>query len=115
MEDGKLEFAFTKSEDVAIVTIPGDHLDTSNAGAFKTAIAPILESNKKVVFDLSQLEFVDSSGLGSILSCLRQLNANGGDLRLCRMTKPVRVLFELVRMHRVFEIHDTREEAVAAF
>ena len=95
--------------------MPGDNLDTSNAGTFKSDVAPILQSSKKVVFDLSQLEFVDSSGLGAVLSCLRTLNTNGGDLKLCQMRKPVRVLFELVRMHRVFDIYDTREDAVKAF
>ena len=78
-------------------------------------MAPVLESNRHVVFDLSNVEFVDSSGLGSILSCLRLLNASGGDLKLCHMRKPVRVLFELVRMHRVFDIAETLDDAVKAF
>jgi anti-sigma B factor antagonist len=65
--------------------------------------------------DLSHLRFVDSSGLGAMLSCLRQLNATGGDLKLCGMSKAVRAVFELVRMHRIFDIYDTRELAVSAF
>ena len=64
---------------------------------------------------LSHLRFVDSSGLGAMLSCLRQLNATGGDLKLCGMSKAVRSVFELVRMHRIFDIYDTREQAVSAF
>ena len=115
MEDTKLEFKVDKTGDVTIVTIPGDNLDTSNAGQFKTSIAPIIDVNKKVAFDLTNLEFVDSSGLGAILSCLRLLNHSGGDLKLCQMQKPVRVLFELVRMHRVFDIYESREDAVTAF
>jgi anti-sigma B factor antagonist len=67
-----------------------------------------------VVLDLSQVRFVDSSGLGSILSCLRQMNAKGGELNLCGITKQVRALFDLVRMHRIFDIYDTRDEAVRA-
>jgi anti-sigma B factor antagonist len=67
-----------------------------------------------VVFDLRELRFVDSSGLGAILSCLRQLNAKGGDLKLCEMTKPVRALFELVRMHKIFDIYVTKEQALRA-
>ena len=50
-----------------------------------------------------------------MLSCLRQLNAAGGDLKLCGMSKAVRAVFELVRMHRIFDIYDTREQAVSAF
>ena len=68
-----------------------------------------------MIFDLAELRFVDSSGLGAILSSLRQLNANGGDLKLCGMSKPVRALFELVRMHKIFEIHETRDDAIRAF
>lgn len=68
----------------------------------------------RAVLDMSQLQFVDSSGLGAILSCLRELNKRDGDLSLCGLTKPVRTLFELVRMHRVFEIFNTREEAIRA-
>ncbi len=101
--------------DVTVVVLPGESLDASNAAEFKQAIATVLEKHAKVVFDMSQLRFVDSSGLGAILSCLRQLNARGGDLKLCGMTKPVRALFELVRMHRIFDIYNTRDEAIGAF
>ena len=92
-----------------------EELDASNAGEFKRDIAPVLEANTKLVIDLSRLRFVDSSGLGAFLSCLRKLNAKGGDLKLCGMSKQVRAVFELVRMHRIFDIYGTREEAVRAF
>ncbi len=103
------------AEGVAIVAIPGSSLDSGNSNDFKAEVAPVLAAHKKLVFDLSQLKFVDSSGLGAILSCLRQLNAAGGDLKLCGLSKPVRALFELVRMHRIFDILNDREEAVRAF
>lgn len=98
-----------------VVVLPGTSLDASSAKAFKQEVNLILESHKQVVFDLSELHFVDSSGLGAILSCLRHLNARGGDLKLCSMSRPVRALFELVRMHRIFDIYNSKEEAAAAF
>jgi len=75
----------------------------------------VLSSETRVAMDFQRLQFVDSSGLGVLLSCLRDLHGRGGDLRLFGMTRPVRSLFELVRMHRVFEIYNTREEAVRSF
>ncbi len=102
-------------EGVTIVNVPGPNLDSGNADDFKMAVAPVLAEAGRVVFDLGDVEFVDSSGLGAFLTCLRQLNATGGDLKLCRMRKPVRTLFELVRMHRVFDILGTPNEAIAAF
>jgi anti-sigma B factor antagonist len=101
--------------DVAVATVPGEDLDANNAADFKRAMAPLVEDNTRLVVDLSRLRFVDSSGLGAFISVLRKLNAKGGDLKLCGMSKPVRSVFELVRMHRVFEILPTTEEAVRAF
>jgi len=100
---------------ITVVTIPGESLEAGNAKEFKNAVADIVKSKTKVVFDLEQLQFVDSSGCGSILSCLRRITAAGGDLKLCSVQKPVRVLFELVRMHRIVDIYNTRDEAVAAY
>ena len=110
-----MELAVEKVGDVAVVEIPVDELDASNTGELKHDIAPVLEANAKLVIYLSRLRFVDSSGLGAILSCLRQLTSKGGDLKLSGMQKQVRAVFELVRMHRIFDIYGTREEAVRAF
>jgi anti-sigma B factor antagonist len=100
---------------VAVAVVPVEELDAGNVGEFKRDIAPVLEAHTNLVLDLSRLRFVDSSGLGAFISCLRKLNAKGGDLKLCGMTKQVRAVFELVRMHRVFDILATREDAVRAF
>lgn len=110
-----MELTTERIGDVIVVALPGEMLDASNAKEFKRDIAPLLEPNAKMVFDLTELRFVDSSGLGAFLSCLRQLNATGGDLKLCGMSKPVRGLFELVRMHKIFDICGTRDEALHAF
>ena len=75
----------------------------------------MLEAHAQIVFDLSRLAFVDSSGLGAFLSCLRHVHAKGGDLKLCSLLPPVRTLFELVRMHKIFDIFNNRDEALRAF
>jgi len=110
-----MEIAVDKMGDVAIAELPVEELDASNAGELKRDIAPLLEAHAKLVIDLSRLRFVDSSGLGAFIACLRKLNAKGGDLKLCGMSKQVRAVFELVRMHRIFDIFGTREEALRAF
>lgn len=104
-----------KFNDVAVVTLSGDLLDASIVGEFKKEMTPVLQSEYRVVLDLNNIQFVDSSGVGAILSCLRTLNAEGGELKICSLTKPVRALFELVRMHKIFDIFETRELAVESF
>jgi anti-sigma B factor antagonist len=101
--------------DVAVAIIAVDELDASNVADLKRDMAPILEANTKMVVDLSRMRFIDSSGMGAMLSCLRQLSSRGGDLKLFGMSKQVRGAFELVRLHRIFDIFGTRDEAVRAF
>jgi anti-sigma B factor antagonist len=101
--------------DVVVLVVPGPSLDASNTKTFKNEMAPVVQSATRMVFDMSGVQFVDSSGLGAILSCLRQLNAKGGDMKVFGLSKGVRALFELVRMHKVVEIHNSREEALSAF
>ncbi len=110
-----MEITVQDFDGVAVATMPVEELDASNTGEFKRDIAPILQAHPRLVLDLAKVRFVDSSGLGAMLSCLRQLSARNGDLKLCGMSKQVRALFELVRMHRIFDIYGTREEAVRAF
>jgi anti-sigma B factor antagonist len=110
-----MDIVVNQVKDVAVATILVAELDAGNAGDFRRDIAPVLEAHPQLVLDLSRLRFVDSSGLGAFISCLRKLNAAGGDLKLCGMSKPVRAVFELVRMHRVFDIFDSPDDAVRAF
>ncbi len=100
---------------IMLVILSEKQLDAGNATDFKRDITPVLEAHDWVVFDLSRLEFVDSSGLGALLLCLRHLHAKGGDLKLCGIAKPVRTLFELVRMHKLFHILDSSDDALHAF
>ncbi|ACO73814.1 STAS domain-containing protein [Laribacter hongkongensis] len=97
-----------------LVAIDGEHLDAGNAAAFKALIQPCLDQHALVVVDMSRLRFVDSSGLGAMLSCLRHMNNKQGQLMLFALSKPVRSLFELVRMHRIFAIYNDLSEAMAS-
>ncbi len=104
-----------KISGVMVLEIETPTLNAGNVKDFKHLIQPFLESEEHVLLDLSQLTFVDSSGLGAFLFCLKRLNQKGGDLRLCNITKPVRVLFELVRLHKVIDVFGSREEALASY
>jgi anti-sigma B factor antagonist len=103
------------SQSVTVAEVPVKELDAGNAGELKSAMSQIIEKSSMGVLDMRRMQFVDSSGLGAILSCLRQLTAKGGDLKICCMSRQVRSAFELVRMNRIFDVFESREEAVRAF
>ena len=109
-----MQFVVDQHDGFSIVTIPGDVLDAHNTKQFKADLQPFLSPGCRVVLDMGQLRFVDSSGIGAMVSCLRQVRTVEGELKLCALTKPVRAVFELVRMHQLFETFSTREDAIRA-
>ncbi|MDR3710156.1 MAG: STAS domain-containing protein [Capsulimonadaceae bacterium] len=110
-----MDMSVEQKGDVAVVSVRADHLDASVSEEFKRELAPVLEEHQFVLLDMGQLRFVDSAGLGAILSCLRKVSGNGGDLKLCNLAKPVRASFEIARMHRIMDILGTEEDALRAF
>ena len=98
--------------EVVVVGVQGDHLDMGNAETFVDTISPTLETATNILLDMRQLQFVDSAGLGALMACRRLLSSSGGELTLCGMSKKVRSVFDISRMHRLFRIAASLEEAM---
>ena len=109
-----IDLAVEKAGDVCFVT-PSRSLDASNSLDFRLAMGPVMEDNPKVALDMRNVAFVDSFGLQTIISCLRQLNAAGGDLKVFNLTPRVLLTFRLVRLNRLLEILETRDQVIKAF
>jgi anti-sigma B factor antagonist len=105
----------TEARGVRVCLVDTSILDASVARDFKAEIQGLLKPNVKLVLDLSEVDFIDSSGLGALVSCLRQAHSMSGEIKLSGLRKPVRALFELVRMHRVFEVFNGTDEAVTSY
>ncbi len=98
--------------DAADVTV---RLDLSTVPLFKQQIAAAIGEAENVILDLSNVAFVDSSGLGAILSCVRDLTASGGDLKICSVQQRVMFMFDLVRLPKIIGIHKDVDAAISAF
>ncbi len=88
------------------------------ADAVRELRAPLdeaVEAAADVVLDLGSVEFIDSTGLGLIIALNRRVRRQGGDLRLASPGRDVWTALELTRMHRLVEIYDDVEAAVASF
>jgi anti-anti-sigma factor len=70
---------------------------------------------RKIVVDLTDVEFVDSTFLGALVVSLKRITGLGGDLKLVGFQSAVESMFQLTRMYRVFETFPTRDEAVKSF
>lgn len=71
------------------------------------------EAVKTVIIDFAHVEFLDSSGMGLLVALLKRTSGREGDIKITGLNKSVRMVFEITRMHKVFEIFDTVAEALA--
>lgn len=108
-----MELIKEKEDGILIITLDSETLDAKQVPEFKEkAIKAFDEAGiDLVVFDLKKLQFIDSSGLGAFLSLMRELGKRGGQMSLAAMNKPVKTIFELVSMQKIFDCHDTVEKA----
>jgi len=89
-------------------------LDARSADSLKGKIAELIEAgNNRIALDISEVQFVDSSGLGAIVSALKQLGGKG-DLVVGGARNTVLSMFKLTRLDRVLRIFERPDEAVAA-
>lgn len=97
---------------VLVVRVDERRLDASKAPLFKDHISQAIgDGINRLVLDLGQVEFIDSSGLGVIVSVLKRLGPSG-NLAIAGANSAVRRLFSLTRMDRVFTLYDSPQAAV---
>ena len=101
-------------DDVTLLRLQEERLDAHNSQEFKDYLLHLLEgSAKTIVLDLSEVGFVDSSGLGALLSGHKNAGLRERRFILSGVQKRVQSMFELTRLHRVFEICLQAEDAIA--
>ncbi len=109
-----LQIAHTNDGDVLIVSIHDRRLDARAAPELKTSLAGFAGAGWEwIALDLSDVEFVDSSALGAIVSGLKTLGRTG-DLVIAGAQPGVTALFALTRMDKVFRMFPSASDAVAA-
>lgn len=102
--------------EVVVILVKEERLDAHNSGELKSQMLSLFEEGKNhIVIDLQDVRFVDSSGLGALVSGFKNASARNGNLKLCGLQPQVKSMFELTRLHRVFEIFSGIEEAMASF
>ncbi len=109
-----MELQTTKSGSILIVKPVENRIDAVSAGDFKLQMLQFFENGEtKIVLDLSGLDFLDSSGLGAIIS-MRKSAGDKGQVVVCGIHDSVKRLFELTKMDRVFRVYSNSVEAEKA-
>ena len=93
----------------------GGEVDLYTAPEFKERLVQVIEDGKKqLVVDLSKATFIDSTTLGVLVGGVKRLRPSGGSLALVCTDQNITKIFEITGLDRVFPIHASRDEALAA-
>lgn len=110
-----MSFTISKQGDVSIVAIDGQ-LIVSNRQELKQQMLDDLDGGaRKLLVDFTKTGYIDSSGLGVLVSLSKKIRDQGGALRLAGLNDDLRTLFELTKLDTLFQISETREQALASF
>lgn len=111
--DFLMSFNVVREHDTVIVEMDGQ-LVVTNRQEFKQAVGDEMERGARlVVIDFTNSAYIDSSGLGALVSLGKRLRELGGDLRLAGLNDDLRTLFELTRLDTLFPLYANRDDALA--
>jgi anti-anti-sigma factor len=101
----------TTDGDITIVELLVQDLDVGVVGEIKTELEPVFGQGGRLIVDLKEVEFLDSSGAGLMVWLRRNAQAAGWELVLCNLSNQVRLVFDSLQFNRLFVIAGNREEA----
>jgi anti-anti-sigma factor len=106
------EFPMRTTGSGALVIKPEGRLNMVAAPALRNELHALVgDGHNRIVVDLSGTEFIDSSGLGALISGLKAARQAGGDLRIAAPTRQVSTVLELTNLNRVLRSHDSPDGA----
>ena len=110
-----MSFEVRKQNEVTVIDVEGQ-LIVGNRQELKQKVMEELERGaRKFLIDFSSTGYIDSSGLGVLVSLSKKIREQGGELRLANLNEDLRTLFELTKLDTLFHIASNREEALSSF
>lgn len=104
----------TRHEGKAVVLELGGEIDTKTSAGVKNKLQELFRDKPQVlVVDMTAVEFMDSSGLATLVGALKWCRTNGSELRLAALTQSVKSIFEICRLETIFQIYDNLSEALS--
>ena len=111
-----MTFTVSSAPNGAMIVAVDGQLIVANRNELKEKVLEALEAGEqKFVIDFTSTGYIDSSGLGVLVSVSKKIREASGDLRLAGLNEDLRMLFELTKLDTLFKICDTTDEALASF
>jgi anti-sigma B factor antagonist len=102
--------------DVTVVDVSGRITLGEGSSALRDALRDLVaKGHKKILLNLGEVSYIDSSGIGELVSGFTSVSNQGGQLKLLGLTKRVKDLLQITKLYTVFEVHDEEAGAIRSF
>lgn len=111
-----MKFSVSERYNAVVITLSGNVMGGDESAAFLDAIKKFIETGKKnIIIDLSEVKFLNSSGLGMLISAHTTVTKSEGKLKLSNIGDKIENLLVITKLITIFEVHETVEKAVESF
>ena len=111
-----MEYSTLEKKNCIVVAFKGNLTGGPTSAEFQAMVKEQIEKgHTNLIGDLSEVDFMNSSGLGVLISSLISLRKADGDLKLCSATDRIKSLLRVSKLFTVFDMYETLDEAVAAY
>lgn len=110
-----MSFSVRSVGDATVVEVDGQLIVGNRQDLKDKVLARLEEGARNFVIDFARTGYIDSSGLGVLVSISKKIREAGGELRLASLSEDLQTLFELTKLDTLFQIRDNLEEALADF
>jgi anti-sigma B factor antagonist len=105
-----------QSGKIGVIEVKGSLVGGEETDELRSAVADFVEQgNKKLVIDLSKVDYLNSTAIGVLVSAHTTYSRNKGHVKLCGINKNINNIFVITKLTMVFDVADTRDDAVAGF
>ena len=102
--------------DVSVVDVAGRITLGEGSSALRDALRDMVSKNqKKILLNLAEVSYIDSSGIGELVSGFTTVANSGGQLKLLHLTKRVKDLLQITKLYTVFDVHEDEAGAIRSF
>jgi anti-sigma B factor antagonist len=110
-----MAFQVNREGDVVVVDVNGQLIVGNRQELKQKVLEEVENGGRKFLIDFTETGYIDSSGLGVLVSLSKKIREQGGELRLSSLNDDLRTLFELTKLDTLFRISDSRAEALQGF
>jgi anti-sigma B factor antagonist len=110
-----MAFEVNREGDVVVIDVDGQLIVGNRQELKQMILDQVEEGERKFLVDFTRTGYIDSSGLGVLVSLSKKIREKGGELRLSTLNEDLRTLFELTKLDTLFRIADSREEGLKDF